>query len=356
MRFSPAILIAAFLFSTGAVRAGHYRILIHGLSEKNHCNVNGPDGTDVNDYYKGIAKGSNVIFAGWDGTSGSNPTMAYRKCSGPYEVLQALNRYCRGGDTCEIYTHSTGALVWSNTVAYWLKEYINTFNIRKIQLNSSASGGSELADECVKTPILWDNGHCGLFRLFSIAKLMPATYDVTTWNARSVSKSTFGTRFNTFHYKGWLLIESGILKGWDDTVVAQHSLCHMGTVDKYWDESYLDTSGWPWQWKWRTRTRHLYWRADQDPDASNFGFAELGGHQDRPCPTGDAPIQFTEYLGCHWKRAPWDSCTVKITRWEGWFSTNRPTGNRDCGSSPYRSYGDGKDNDHCAHRDTEGQY
>lgn len=250
------IFLGIFIFLTGNLSATTYRLFIHGRSGSNHCKSisSVSDATsDYNNYWGGTVSGlSNVRYVGFDGTK-SGGAYSWSSCGAQSQLYKALQTFCRGSNSCEIYTHSTGGLV---AAAYFAMQSTGSYNVSRIQLMANASGGSELAD-------------------LSSSYLSGLGFD-TTGGELDNSVSTSGARngFNHNNAGGMRLYTTGgegtdyayttspFLPGKDDGVLANHSLCNInkvGGVDKSCStgsgritDSY--SCGWLWQ-----DTCYEYW-------------------------------------------------------------------------------------------------
>lgn len=207
----------------GDLSAATYRLFVHGRSGSNHCQAltsTASGTTDHNNYWGGTVTGlTNVRYVGFDGTQ-SGGAYSWNNCGAQKQLNDALRVFCGTGNTCEIYTHSTGGLV----VAAYFGLNNPTTNISRIQLMASAAGGSELAD-------------------FSTSYLAWLGFD-TLGGQLDQSVSTGGARngFNHSQARGrtyyttsgegsdYLNVTSPLLPGKDDGVLANHSLCSVNRV------------------------------------------------------------------------------------------------------------------------------
>lgn len=203
--------------------AATYNLFVHGRSGKSHCQSltsTASGQTDYNNYWGGSVTGlTNVRYVGFDGTK-SGGAYSWSSCGAQSQFHAALNTFCRNGNSCNIYTHSTGGLV----AAYYL--YANGtsgLSISDIRLMADASGGSELAD-------------------FSTSYLAWLGFDTLGGNLDE-SVSTGGARSWNHNSTGGLMIDvtsgessdylgvtSPLLPGQDDGVLANHTLCSVNQV------------------------------------------------------------------------------------------------------------------------------
>jgi hypothetical protein len=207
----------------GDVSAATYRLFVHGRSGSNHCQSitsTSSATTDYNNYWGGSVTGlTNVRYVGFDGTQ-SGGAYSWNSCGAQKQLNDALRVFCGTGNTCEIYTHSTGGLV----VAAYFGLNNPTVNVSRIQLMASAAGGSELAD-------------------FSTSYLAWLGFDTLGGNLdQSVSTSGARNGFNHYTARGrtyyttsgqgsdYLFATSPLLPGQDDGVLANHSLCNVNRV------------------------------------------------------------------------------------------------------------------------------
>jgi hypothetical protein len=219
-----ALLVIVGFFAAGDLSATTYKLFVHGRSGSNHCQSltsTASGTTDYNNYWGGAVTGlSDVRYVGFDGTQ-SGGAYSWNSCGAQKQLNDALRVFCTGSNTCEIYTHSTGGLV---VAAYFGLNSPTGLNISRIQLMASAAGGSELAD-------------------FSTSYLAWLGFD-TLGGALDQSVSTSGAR-NGFNHNtsggrtyyttsgegtDYLYATSPLLPGYDDGVLANHSLCNINGV------------------------------------------------------------------------------------------------------------------------------
>ncbi|MBE7440550.1 MAG: hypothetical protein HS115_19015 [Spirochaetales bacterium] len=224
------VLAALFTLSLGSVQAVTYKLFVHGRSSKNHCGTfNGVNsGTvDVNGYWSGwgyTPNTTNVRYVGFYGEA-SGGAYSWSNCGAQLQLNQALNTFCTGTNDCEIYTHSTGGLV----VSAFFGKYPYTaswYNIRRIQLLASAAGGSELAN--IANTFLgwtgWSNYGGELDHSVSTSGARNGFNHYQSGGLRYYTTSGIGKDSETF-YITWMF-----LPGYDDGVVANHSLCSVNRV------------------------------------------------------------------------------------------------------------------------------
>ncbi|MBW7858706.1 MAG: hypothetical protein H3C43_10555 [Leptonema sp. (in: Bacteria)] len=224
MRKLGFLTIVIALFFAHTAEAVNYKLFVHGRSGKSHCqtisNVNSAT-TDYNNYWGGAVTGlANVRYIGFDGTK-SGGAYSWAACGAQAQLHQAIQTFCKGANSCEIYTHSTGGLV---AAAYFGLNNPGAVNVTRIQLLANASGGSELAD--ISTAYLSWLG----------IKSLGGELDqsVSTRGARNGfnHNNSGGRTLYTTSGEGsdyWNLT-SPLLPGKDDGVLANHSLCNINRV------------------------------------------------------------------------------------------------------------------------------
>ncbi|HMU83940.1 MAG TPA: hypothetical protein PKX74_11355 [Leptospiraceae bacterium] len=217
------VLLGALLLA-GSAEAATYRLFVHGRSGDNHCQPitsTASATNDHNNYWGGTVTGlANVRYVGFDGTQNGG-AYSWNSCGAQKQLNDAVRIFCTGGNTCEIYTHSTGGLV---AAAYFGLNNPSGLSISRIQLLASAAGGSELADIST-TYLSW----LGI-------KTLGGQLDqsVSTRGARNGfnHNNAGGRTFYTTSGEGsdyWNLT-SPFLPGKDDGVLANHSLCSVNSV------------------------------------------------------------------------------------------------------------------------------
>ena len=218
MRKLMIVGLAAFLFGSGALSAATYRLFIHGRSGDNHCSSNW--NSDRNNYWGGSVSGlSNVRFVGFDGTQ-SGGAYSWNNCGAQRQLYNAMQQFCKGGNNCEIYSHSTGGLV----VAYFMRYYGSGYNISRIQNMASAAGGSELAD--------FSSSYLGWLGFDSLGGELDdsvSTGGARNWDHNSANGYTIYT--TSGEGSDYLYATNPLLPGYDDGVLANHSLCSINKVD-----------------------------------------------------------------------------------------------------------------------------
>ncbi len=234
-----AALVAALTGSS--LSAATYRLFVHGRSGDNHCSSNWT--TDVNNYWGGSVTGlANVRFVGFDGTQ-SGGAYSWSTCGAQRQLDTALRSFCTGANNCELYSHSTGGLV----VAYYLRYYGTGFNILRVESMASAAGGSELAD--LSTSYLsW----LGFDTLGGELDDSVSTGGARGWDHNSANGYTIYT--TSGEGTDYVYTTSPFLPGYDDGVLANHSLCSINSVtdadtsctrgNGSMRESYTCWSGW----------------------------------------------------------------------------------------------------------------
>lgn len=217
------ILVAVMCLFALPVFATDYNLFVHGRSGSNHCTSitsTASATTDYNNYWGGAVTGvSNTRYIGFDGTQAGG-AYSWNNCGAQKQFNDALRVFCTGTNRCSVYTHSTGGLV----VAAYFGLNNPTANILRIQLLASAAGGSELAD-------------------FSTSYLAWLGFD-TLGGQLDQSVSTSGARNGFDHNQSrgrtyyttsgtgtdYLYATSPLLPGYDDGVLANHSLCNVNRV------------------------------------------------------------------------------------------------------------------------------
>lgn len=200
------------------VSATTYSLFLHGRSGDSHCaslSSTSSGTSDVNNYWGGTVTGvSNKRYVGFDGTK-SGGAYSWSSCGAQSQLHTALNTFCRGSNSCKLYTHSTGGLV----AAYYLYAVGDSgLNIIDIRLMANASGGSELAD--FSTSYL---GWLGFDTTGGELDNSVSTSGARGWNHNDTSGQTLDlTSGEASDYFG---VTSPLLPGEDDGVLANHTLC-----------------------------------------------------------------------------------------------------------------------------------
>ena len=225
MRKLIGIALFASIFVGAEISAATYRLFVHGRSGDNHCTSitsTGSATSDYRNYWGGTVTGlSNVRYVGFDGTQ-SGGAYSWNNCGAQRQLYDALNVFCRSGNTCEVYTHSTGGLVAARFFRYYAPSSYG-WSVSRVQLLASAAGGSELAD--LSTSYLSWLGFDTLGGQLD--------QSVSTSGARSWSHShANGLTLYTTSGEGtdYLYATSPFLPGKDDGVLANHSLCSINAV------------------------------------------------------------------------------------------------------------------------------
>ncbi|MCE9597090.1 MAG: hypothetical protein K8S54_03905 [Spirochaetia bacterium] len=250
------------LLTTGSLSAETYNLVVHGRSDKDYCSA---QGGEINPYggvnqsvamADGNASGSpsstsgywsasaadwigslgNVRYVGWSG-SVSGGAWSWETCGARKQFWYALYAFCRNGNVCNVYTHSTGSLVVSTFIAHHADAIAaEGVRINRIQMMSPATGGSELANilEGLRA------GTVGGAPAFIISLKTKTTQGVdptvTTYGARAdwlQKNQSFGYRYQTTSGTGYTdtgAITGPLLPGLDDSVLANHSLCNVNGV------------------------------------------------------------------------------------------------------------------------------
>ena len=243
-------LAAGLMLSSGVLSAATYRLFVHGRSGDNHCSSNWS--SDVNNYWGGTVSGlSNVKYVGFDGTR-SGGAYSWSTCGAQRQLYTAMQQFCKGGNNCEIYSHSTGGLV----VAYFMRYYGSGYNISRIQNMASAAGGSELAD--LSTSYL---GWLGFDTLGGELDNSVSTGGARNWDHNSANGYTI--YLTSGEGTDYLYATSPFLPGYDDGVLANHSLCSINKVDSV-DTSCARGNG-------RLRERYTCWKG-WNPFASCYRY------------------------------------------------------------------------------------
>ena len=93
--------------------------------------------------YDGEGSLGEVRYIGFN-TEAFRGAYSTRSCGAQVQMANAIKVFCRGNNTCDIFTHSTGSLVVSRFF-HDIHDEVSNYNIRKIHFLASAAGGSELA-------------------------------------------------------------------------------------------------------------------------------------------------------------------------------------------------------------------
>jgi hypothetical protein len=216
--------MAILALTLSSAQAATYRLFVHGRSGDNHCQSitsTASATTDYRNYWGGAVTGlSNVRYIGFDGTKNGG-AYSWETCGAQKQFNDALRIFCKNGNSCEIYTHSTGGLV---VAAYFGLNNPSGLSITRLQLMASAAGGSELAD--LSTSYLAWLGFDTLGGELDRS--------VSTGGARNGFNhySSGGRTFYTTSGEGtdYVYATSPFLPGKDDGVLANHSLCNVNAV------------------------------------------------------------------------------------------------------------------------------
>ena len=221
MRKLALAALAASMFIASGVEAATYRLFVHGRSGDNHCTTSNWS-SDVKNYWGGTVSGlSNVRYVGFDGTQ-SGGAYSWNNCGAQRQLYNALNTFCKGSNNCEIYTHSTGGLVAARFFRYYRPSSFG-WNVNRVQLLANASGGSELAD--LSTSYL---GWLGFDTLGGELDNSVSTSGARSWDHNSANGLTLFT--TSGEGTDYLYATSPLLPGYDDGVLANHSLCNINAV------------------------------------------------------------------------------------------------------------------------------
>ena len=198
------------------VSSNTYNLLVHGRSGDDHCvAISGVNSAtnDKNGYWSGSTSNlSNVRYVGFEGTKNGG---AQR------QMHDAVQTWCTGSNQCNIYTHSTGGLV---AAYYFYASGSAGTNILDVRLMANASGGSELAD--ISTDYLsW----LGFDTLGGELDESVSTSGARGWNHNDTAGLVFALAGG--ESSDYLGVTSPFLPGYDDGVLANHSLCGMNKVD-----------------------------------------------------------------------------------------------------------------------------
>jgi hypothetical protein len=218
------VMLSMFMLSVSSVFAEHFKLFVHGRSSENHCQAivsTASATTDYNNAWGGAVTGlTNVRYIGFDGTKNGG-AYSWENCGAQKQFHDALRIFCQSGNSCEIYTHSTGGLV---AAAYFGLNTPSALSITRIQLMASAAGGSELAD--ISTDYLAWLGVDSLGgELDESVSTSGARNGFNHYNAG-------GRTYYTTSGEGTdsLYITAPFLPGKDDGVLANHSLCSVNAV------------------------------------------------------------------------------------------------------------------------------
>ncbi|MEM7180131.1 MAG: hypothetical protein AAF518_04410 [Spirochaetota bacterium] len=212
-------------FFSGEVFATTYKLFVHGRSSDNHCDAVTSSFNSINydkgGYWGGDTNGvANARYVGFDGTQ-SGGAYSWNNCGAQRQLHNAMQKFCTGSNNCEIYTHSTGGLV---VAAYFGLHNPSGLNISRIQLMANASGGSELAD--------FSSTYLGWLGFDSTGGELDRS--VSTNGARNGfnHNQSGGRRLYTTSGEGsdYWYVTSPLLPGYDDGVLANHTLCNINKV------------------------------------------------------------------------------------------------------------------------------
>ena len=243
--FLPAFILGVLLWGAGSLQAAHYDIFVQGLDPVfNHCNSNRNSNwgkQDVGTYWFGLVPDytNNRIFVGFN-TRATDGAFSNDACGAQSELTYAMNTFCkRGVHTCKIYTHSTGGLVMTyflkklQDISYWDRP---KYGIQNIRLMANASGGSELAE---LTAYKWYNP----FTSSGLKNVSGTSISGISTVQNSVRVTVARQRFDHNRTNGYALqLTSGtgkiagfnfFMRGENDSVVSNHSLCGMRFVGNY---------------------------------------------------------------------------------------------------------------------------
>lgn len=234
MRKSGVLLfLLTMVISAGSLSAEHYNLFVHGRSSKDHCSsittINSAK-ADTNGYWSGWGYTPtglpNIRYVGFDGERDGG-AFSWSTCGAQKQFYDALNVFCRNGNSCAVFTHSTGGLVAAKFFSQ-NQSSVPLFNITKVTLMASAHGGSELADIAVSllgwaASIGWGKNGGEL------------DHSVSTAGARSFDHNrSGGLRLRLTSGEGkdpeTFYVTWAFLPGTDDGVVANHSLCGINKV------------------------------------------------------------------------------------------------------------------------------
>ncbi|MCB1173914.1 MAG: hypothetical protein KDK39_10125 [Leptospiraceae bacterium] len=216
------LVLAASLIAT-ELSATTYNLFVHGRSGDNHClaiSGTGSATTDKNNYWGGTVYGvSNARYIGFDGTK-SGGAYSWSSCGAQSQLHAAMNTFCKNGNSCRIFTHSTGGLV----AAYYLYAVgTSGLSIIDIRLMANASGGSELAD--ISTSYLaW----LGFDTLGGELDSSVSTSGARAWNHNDTDGRVVD--LTSGEASDYLGATSPFLPGEDDGVLANHTLCGINKV------------------------------------------------------------------------------------------------------------------------------
>jgi hypothetical protein len=218
-----------FLFSS-SVFATTYKLFVHGRSSSNHCVPATPGNLSSMNYDKegywgnSVTGLSNVRYVGFDGTKNGG-AYSWESCGAQKQFNDALSLFCTGGNSCEIYTHSTGGLV----VAAYFGMNNPSVNVSRIQLMANAAGGSELAD--------FSTSYLSWLGFDTMGGELDDSVSVDGARNGFNHNQSYGRIFYTTSGEGsdYLYATSPLLPGYDDGVLANHTLCNVNapnTVDR----------------------------------------------------------------------------------------------------------------------------
>lgn len=201
-----------------------YNLLVHGRSGDNHCvPVTGVNTAnyDKDGYWDGanLSGLNNVRYIGFDGTRNGG-AYSWEYCGAQRQLHDAVQTFCTGANSCNIYTHSTGGLV---AAYYFYNSGSAGTNILDVRLMANASGGSELADFS-SSYLSW----LGFDTLGGELDESVSTSGARSWNHNNTGGLVMDlTSGESSDYLG---VTSPLLPGEDDGVLANHTLCGVNSV------------------------------------------------------------------------------------------------------------------------------
>ena len=239
---AAALFLGVFLCGASSLHARTtYEIFVHGLHPLNHCQTRNANWgkTDPNDYWLGLVPTSSTRrFVGFN-TNAAGGAFGAGACAAQGELQYAMDTFCLNDD-CKIYTHSTGGLVMSywldqqQSISWWQRK---SYRIKQIRLMANASGGSEWADSFkwlsydYDKQTSWDN--MGYSTVLDSVRIPVARskYDHNRTNGYTMQLTSGTGKITGASHVARLA--SVWMRGENDSIVSNHSLCGMRFVGDY---------------------------------------------------------------------------------------------------------------------------
>lgn len=252
------------LLMTTSLSADTYNLVVHGRSDVDACSRQGgeidPHGSvnqsqaladrnasgspsHTSGYWSTSSQSDwigslgNVRYVGWSGEVNGG-AWSWETCGARKQFWYALYAFCRNGNVCNIYTHSTGSLVVSTFIAHHADAIAaEGVRINRIQFMSPATGGSELANilEAIRAGA-YVGSPPSVIAAMATWGTRGVDPTVTTYGARAdwlQKNQSYGYRYQTTSGTGYTsvgAVTGPLLPGLDDSVLANHSLCNVNGV------------------------------------------------------------------------------------------------------------------------------